>query len=56
MENHTYFSSLELTPSFPYETDKIQENGHLEILVWAYPHWHRHRNQHVDLTIAFYTV
>ena len=55
MENYTYFSSLELTP-FPYETDKIQENGHLEILVWAYSHWHRHRNRHVNITVAFYTV
>ena len=56
MENHTNFPSLELTPSFPYETDKIQGNGHLEILVWAYQYLHRHRNRHVNMAIVFYTV
>ena len=54
MENETNFSSLELTPSFAYETDKIQGNGHLEILVWAYRY--RHRNRHVNITAVFYTV
>ena len=33
MENHTNFSSLEITPSFPYETDKIYGNGYLEMSV-----------------------
>ena len=32
-ENHAMFSSPQQTPSFPYETDKIYGNGHLEILV-----------------------
>ena len=54
--NHTINQSLELTPSFPYEIDKIQENGHFEISVLAYRYWHRHRNRHVNITIAFYTV
>ena len=31
MENHAMFSSLQQTPFFPYETDKIQGNGHLKI-------------------------
>ena len=35
MENHTMFSSLQQTPSFPYETDKIHENGRSEILAAA---------------------
>ena len=31
------------TSSFPYETDKIQENSHLEISASAPRQWHRHR-------------
>ena len=56
MENHTNFSSLELTPSFPYETDKTQENGPIEISLLAYRYWRRHQNRHVNITIVFYTV
>ena len=56
MENHTNFSSLELTASVPYETDKIQGSGHLKILLWAYRHWYRHQNRHVNKAIVFYTV
>ena len=56
MENQINFSSLELTPSFAYETDKIPGNGHLEISVGAYRYEHRHRNRHVNVTIVFYTI
>ena len=52
MENYTMFSSLQQTPSFRYETDKIQRNGHLEISVLASRYWHRHRNRHANITIV----
>ena len=35
MENHATFSPLQQTPSFPYKTDKIVENGHLKISALA---------------------
>ena len=68
MENHTNFSSLELTQERRKEGKKelalemktpsffIQEKGPMEILVWVYRYWHRHRNRHVNITIVFYTV
>ena len=54
MENHTMFSSLQETSSFPYETERIQGNGNFEISASACRHLHEHRHRHSNTTIAFY--
>ena len=46
MENHTMFSSLQETSSFPYETERIQGNGNFEISASAC--------RHSNTTIVFY--
>ena len=51
MENRTMISSLLQTPSFSYETDKIQGSA-----IWASRYWHRHRNRHWNIAIVFCTV
>ena len=53
MDNQTIFSSLQQTPSFPYETDKMQGNSHLEIWVPVSQHWYRHRHRHFNITMVF---
>ena len=53
MENHTMFSSLQQTPSFPYETDKIQLYSHLEILASVSRQWHQHRNRYANLIFLY---
>ena len=47
------FSSLQQTPSFPYETEKIQGNDHLKISASASRRWHCHQSRYSNTTRIF---